>query len=173
MMSGDDRILSAYGCSNKWSVIEGKSQEGNKMYAWLNTEYKKAIRYSYGEARSLEYIKKMRSFFTNNLDWVKGKDTPSADEGIHGVWNDKFAELIWTIRGRRKVPALIPFLPLGIGGRGGVVGIGGGVHTLYVPGAAGSYGGEIYEAAQGATDTNIAKSPYWVLIAHGNPKYYN
>lgn len=166
VMAGDDRILSAYGCNNKWSIIEGKSQEGNKMFAWINTEFKKVIRYSYDGTRSLEYIKKMRSFFNNNLDWVKNKDTPVGGEGIHGVWDDEFNELIWTVNGKRVVTSMEPVSQQ--------FGEFGEVFTVFFPeGTAFSYQDEIYEAKTGATNINFPLSSFWSVVPHDNPKYYN
>ncbi|KKM04903.1 hypothetical protein LCGC14_1759540, partial [marine sediment metagenome] len=167
VMAGDDRILSAYGCDNKWSIIEGKSQEGNKMFAWINTEYKKVMRYSYDGTRSLEYIKKMRSFFKNYLDWVKGKDTPVGGEGIHGVWDDEFGELIWTVNGKRVVTPREPVSRIRRKGEPSIGTVFFNVNTAF------SYQDEIYEAKEGASNLNFPSTSYWTLISHDNPKYYN
>lgn len=166
IMSGDDRILSAYGCNNKWSIIEAKSEQGNKMFAWINTEFKKVIRYSFDGTRSLEYIKKMRSFFRNNLDWVKGKDEPSGGEGVHGVWDDEFGELIWTVNGKRVVPSREI---IGKVRRGETQPF----TIIDTVGTAFTFENEIYEAKEGATNLNFPSTSYWTLISHDNPKYYN
>jgi hypothetical protein len=43
----------------------------------------------------------MQSWFANNLTWVNDNDTPADGTGICGTWNDRYMEVLWTIRANR------------------------------------------------------------------------
>lgn len=101
VMSRDGQTISLYGTSHKWSVIKGKSNGGNDVFYWIDTILKKALRFGYDGTVSIADIKGMQSFMANNLDWVVDNDTPADGTGICAVWNDRFAEANWTVRGRR------------------------------------------------------------------------
>ncbi len=170
VMDRDGQTLTAYGCQNKWSIIKGKSAQGNDVFYWINVELKKAIRFGYDGTISLADIRGMRSFFANSLDWVKGKDTPADDEGIHGVWDDRFSDVIWTVRGRKRITGYLASIgPILLGATTTQR------KVLYSAGQAviNSQTGEIYEASAGATNLNFPLLSYWTLITHDNMKYYN
>jgi len=99
VMSRDGVTVSRLGSKHKWAIIKGKSVGGNDVFYWLNTELKKALRFGYDGTVSIADIKGMQSFFANNLTWVDGKDTPADGTGICGVWDDRYANAIWTARG--------------------------------------------------------------------------
>lgn len=101
VMSRDGQTISLYGTSHKWSVIKGKSNGGNDVFYWIDIILKKALRFGYDGTVSIADIKGMQSFMANNLTWVSDNDTPADGTGICSVWNDRFAEANWTIRGRR------------------------------------------------------------------------
>jgi len=100
VMSRDGVTVSRYGSKHKWAIIRGKSQGGNDVFYWINTELKKALRFGYDGTVSIADIKGMQSFFANNLTWVDSQDTPADGQGIHGVWDDRYANAIWTVKGR-------------------------------------------------------------------------
>ena len=115
VMSRDGVTLSTLGSKHKWAIIKGKSTGGNDVFYWINTELKKAIRFGYDGTVSIGDIKGMQSFFANNLVWVDDKDTPADGQGICGVWNDRYAEIIWTMRGVRDFTPWSVAVPYPIG----------------------------------------------------------
>lgn len=102
VLSRDGQTMSAIGTKHKWSVIQGKSMQGNDTFYWINTELKKAVRLGYDGTVTLSDIKGMRSFFANNLTWVDDLDTPADGFGICGFWDDRYSEAGWTIKGTRE-----------------------------------------------------------------------
>ncbi len=102
VMSRDGQMVTGIGTYHKWSVIKGKSAQGNDTLYWINTELKKAMRMGYDGTISIADIHGMQSFFANNLKWVVGKDTPADGQGICGVWDDRYMAAIWTVMGIRE-----------------------------------------------------------------------
>lgn len=165
VLSRDGQTLSTIGSKHKWAIIKGKSPQGNDVFYWLNTELKKAIRFGYDGTISLADIRGMQSFLANNLTWVDGKDTPADGEGICGVWDDRFLEAMWSVRGKRTVAAWDS-------------------STAYTTGQAVSYTpsifstyeqtGEIYIALRNNTNkVPQTQTLDWELVPHTNNQYYN
>ncbi len=100
VMSRDGQLVTRIGTYHKWSVIKGKSAQGNDVMYWINTELKKVMRMGYDGTISIGDIHDMQSFFANYLTWVEGKDNPAAGQGICGVWDDRYIAAIWTARGK-------------------------------------------------------------------------
>lgn len=156
VLSRDGQTMSAIGTYNKWSVVRGKSAQGNDTFYWINTELKKVIRLSYDGTVSLADVKGMQSFFANSLRWVEGKDTPADGTGICGFWDDRNAEVGWTMNGVKLITLTWDSL------------------IVYPAGYVVKYNGELYITPSGAAgapapDTN----PEWTLIQHSNMSYYN
>ncbi len=103
VMSRDGQMVTTIGSFHKWSVIKGRSSQGNDTLYWINTELDKVMRMGYDGTVSIADIHGMQSFFANNLKWVIGKDTPADGQGICGVWDDRYMSTIWTIRGKRNI----------------------------------------------------------------------
>lgn len=101
VMSRDGQTISNFGCSNKWSVIKGKSAGGNDTIYWIDLIHKQAIRFGGDGTIGLSTIKGLQSFLANNLTWAIANDAPADGEGICGVWDERYKELIWTIRAVR------------------------------------------------------------------------
>ena len=101
VLSRDGQTMSSIGTKHKWSVIKGKSAQGNDTMYWINTELKKAMRLGYDGTVAISDIKGVRSFFANNLTWVEDFDTPADGLGICGFWDDRYSEAGWTVRGER------------------------------------------------------------------------
>ncbi len=160
VMSRDGQSVSVIGSSNKWSFIKGKSAQGSDVMYWISTELKKAMRMGYDGTISIADIHGLQSFFANNLTWVSGKDTPADEQGICGVWDDRYMSAIWTVRGMRSVPQWL-------------------VGTTYAKGAVvfnkpNSFSvfektGEIYiSLANGEVGHNPSTGPagHWFLVPH-------
>lgn len=104
VLSRPGQTITVIGTSHKWSVIKGKSAQGNDVLYWINTELKKVMRMGYDGTVSVADIHGLQSFFANSLTWVIGKDTPANAQGICGVWDDRYIAAIWTVRGIRSFP---------------------------------------------------------------------
>lgn len=103
VMSRDGVTITNYGCSHKWSIIIGKSEGGNDTAYWIDYINRKALRLAADGTTTLSDIRGMKSFFANNLTWVKDKDQPSIGRGICGVWYDRKGEAIWTVKGKNEL----------------------------------------------------------------------
>lgn len=166
VMSRNGQTLTVLGSKNKWSIIKGKSAQGNDTFYWINTEMKKAIRFGYDGTVSIADIHGMTSFLANNLAWVDNKDTPADGQGICGVWDDRFAEVIWTVRGKRVINSYDPTLTY----------IAGNV-VSFVPSTFSTFEqtGDFFTANQ---NVSVGQSPLtnptkWDIIPHINNQYYN
>ncbi len=166
VLSRRGQTISTYGCSNKWSVIKGKSAGGNDVLYWVDAINKVVMRYGYDGSIPISIRTNMDAFFTNNMTWVFGKDTPANDEGIHGVWNEMFKEVIWTFRGRRVIAEFDPLADYAIG------------EVIYFQPSVYSTFNETGEFYTCIEDTNPDESPEsnpekWEIISHSNNDYYN
>ena len=91
--------ISSIGCSNKWSIVRGRSRGGNDVMAWVNTEYGYIIRFGYDGTVPISYVHNVRGFIKKNTNLAEARD--SYDENIVGVWDDTKNEYVWTIRAIR------------------------------------------------------------------------
>jgi hypothetical protein len=166
VFSRDGQMVTRIGATHKWGIIKGKSAQGNDSMYWPNTEMKKIVRMGYDGTISLGDIYGMRSFLANNTEWIAGKDNPANGEGISAVWDDRYSEAIWTMRGKRVVPS---YDPLTTYANGDVV--------AYTPTTFSTFEqtGEFYRSLINA---NIGNTPdavpqFWELIPHTDNRYYN
>ncbi len=150
VMSRDGQMVTGIGTYHKWSVIKGKSAQGNDTLYWINTELKKVMRMGYDGTISIADIHGMQSFFANNLKWVVGKDTPADGQGICGVWDDRYMAAIWTVRGIRDVGAWDEFAAYEEGDT-----------AAYVPEEFSTFNetGEIYRALENIAAGVVAVNP--------------
>jgi hypothetical protein len=106
---GDASVLSrpgvtitSYGCSNKWSVFLGRSQGGDDVIYWYDRTRKKFMRFGADGAVPISDRASVRTAALNDTKWVLDYDNPALNYGMHGVWNQRLGEAIWTIRAYRK-----------------------------------------------------------------------
>jgi hypothetical protein len=106
---GDASVLSrpgvtitSYGCSNKWSVFLGRSQGGDDVVYWYDRIRKKFMRFGADGAVPISDRAFVRTAALNDTKWVLDFDSPALNYGMHGVWNQRLGEAIWTIRAHRK-----------------------------------------------------------------------
>jgi hypothetical protein len=106
---GDASVLSrpgititSYGCSNKWSVFLGRSQGGDDVIYWYDRIRKKFMRFGADGAVPISDRAFVRTAVLNDTKWVLDFDSPALNYGMHGVWNQRLGEAIWTIRAHRK-----------------------------------------------------------------------
>ena len=89
--------LTAIGMFKKWSHVKGKNQTGKDTFYWYNDQLQKIVRFGQDGTRVIS-DKGMISYLTNNGKYVSNQDYPLAGLGVHGVWNDKYSEAIFTFK---------------------------------------------------------------------------
>jgi hypothetical protein len=94
--------LSAYGTRHKWSAIRGRLASGADCVCWMDVENGTIVRYGGDGTRSISFPSGVDQFFKENSQWVFEHDTPAAGLGICGVWNERFKEFRWAVRGFRR-----------------------------------------------------------------------
>jgi hypothetical protein len=94
--------LSSYGCSNKWTVILGKSQGGNDTIYWYDKIRKKFVRFGADGTVPLSDRSNTRTISSDGLKWLLDYDSATLDYGMHGTWNSRLGEAIWTLRAYRE-----------------------------------------------------------------------
>lgn len=104
VLSRRGTTLNKLGSRHKWSIIMGLSDRGGEVLYGIDDINNTVWRLGYDGTTSLDEVQGMKSFFANNLDWTRGKYTPANDEGIRGVANQRYREVIWTLRGRKQFP---------------------------------------------------------------------
>lgn len=90
--------LSSIGCDKKWSVVKGNSQNGGEAVYWYNNRLRKFVRFAQDGVRVLS-DNSISSFLDTEIKFLKNEFNPSTNYGIHGVWNDRFAEAVFTFKG--------------------------------------------------------------------------
>lgn len=94
--------LSSYGTLHKFSVIKLFSTvSGKDILFWINTEYKKMIKFSGGGTDSIGDIKNITAFLAHNLTWANEATTPAYGNGICGITDERYGEAIVTVRAWR------------------------------------------------------------------------
>jgi len=89
--------LTTIGMSKKWSHAKGKTPTGKETFYWYNDKLQKFVRFGQDGTRVIS-DKGMISYLTNNGKYVSNQDYPLTGLGVHGVWNDKYAEAIFTFK---------------------------------------------------------------------------
>lgn len=103
VLSNRGTTANKFGSSHKWSLIIGLSNKGHDVLYGIDDFNRIAWRLGYDGTVAMDELFGMKSFFANLLQWTKGKYTPAHDQGIRGVSNQRYKELIWTFRGRKEV----------------------------------------------------------------------
>lgn len=101
VMNRKETQMSSYGTRNKWSVIRGRMLNGNDCLYWMNTEYGVIVRYG-ASTGNITVASGIDQFFKENSNWIYENDTPAGGNGVSGVWNERFREARWFVRGYRK-----------------------------------------------------------------------
>lgn len=98
ILSNRGQQISSLGLFGKWQFVKGKTNTGKDTAYWYNEQNKKLMRFGQDGVRVIS-DRGFVSFLNNNTQWVIGKYHPLTGEGIHGVWNDKYSEAIFTFKG--------------------------------------------------------------------------
>lgn len=89
--------LTSIGCDKKWSVIKGRTPNGKDSVYWFNDQLRKLVRLG-GDGVSVISDRGLSSYLQQKANFLRGKYQQIGGEGVHGVWNDKFNELIITFK---------------------------------------------------------------------------
>ena len=90
--------ISSIGLFGKWEFVKGKTNTGKDTAYWFNGQVKKMMRFGQDGVRVIS-DKGLISFLNNNTAWASEKYHPITGQGIHGIWNDKYSEAIFTFKG--------------------------------------------------------------------------
>jgi hypothetical protein len=89
--------LTSIGTSKKESVIKGKNPNGKDIVYWYNDRLQKLVRLA-GDGVSVLSDRGLATFFLNNGKYVSNEFYPLSGRGVHGIWNDKYGEAIFTFK---------------------------------------------------------------------------
>ena len=90
--------ISSIGLFGKWQLVKGKTNTGKDTVYWFNEQFKKMMRFGQDGVRVIS-DRGLVSFLNNNTTWVSEKYHPLTGQGVHGIWNDKYSEAIFTFKG--------------------------------------------------------------------------
>ena len=85
------------GTSKKWSLVKGKTIGGKETVYWFNDRLQKMMRFGEDGSRVIS-DKGMLSYMLNNAKYNIATPEHLRGLGIHGVWNDRYSELIMTFK---------------------------------------------------------------------------
>jgi hypothetical protein len=91
--------LTSIGADYKWNVIKGNTPNGKESAYWFNARLKKFVRFGQDGNRVIS-DKGLISFLQNNTRFLEYYAYPLTGQGIHGIWNDKYAEAIFSFKAR-------------------------------------------------------------------------
>lgn len=89
--------LTSIGCDKKWSVIKGRTPNGKDNIYWFNDQLRKLVRLG-GDGVSVLSDRGLSSYLQQKANFLRDKYQHIGGEGVHGVWNDKYNELIITFK---------------------------------------------------------------------------
>lgn len=89
--------LTTIGADYKWNVVKGNTPNGKESAYWFNARLKKFVRFGQDGNRVIS-DKGLISFLQNNTRFLEYYGYPTTGKGIHAVWNDKYAEAIFTFK---------------------------------------------------------------------------
>lgn len=89
--------LTSIGSEYKWSQLKGQTEAGKESFYWYNNRLKKIMRFGMDGVRPIS-DRGIVTLLQNNTNWLYDKKYPLSGIGIHGVWNDKYNEAIFTFK---------------------------------------------------------------------------
>lgn len=89
--------LTSIGSEYKWSQFKGQTEGGKESFYWYNNRLKKIMRFGMDGVRPISE-KGVITLLQKNTNWLLDKKYPLSGAGIHGVWNDKYGEAIFTLK---------------------------------------------------------------------------
>ena len=92
--------LTSIGMNKKWSHVKGSGSNGKDTFYWVNDNLQKIVRLGADGTRVIS-DRGFVSFMTNNAKYNAEDLYHLTGLGIHGVWNDKYSEAIFTFKYRK------------------------------------------------------------------------
>jgi hypothetical protein len=89
--------LTSIGTTKKTSVVKGKNPNGKDVVYWYNDRLQKLLRLA-GDGVTVTSDRGLSSYLLNNGKYISNEFYPLSGRGIHGVWNDKYYEVIFTFK---------------------------------------------------------------------------
>lgn len=89
--------ITSIGTTKKTSVIKGKNPNGKDVAYWYNDRLQKLLRLA-GDGVAVISDRGLSSYLLNNGKYISNEFYPLSGRGIHGVWNDKYYEVIFTFK---------------------------------------------------------------------------
>jgi hypothetical protein len=89
--------LTSMGTTKKTSIIKGKNPNGKDTAYWYNDRLQKLLRLA-GDGVSVISDRGLSSYLLNNGKYISNEFYPLSGRGIHGVWNDKYSEAVFTFK---------------------------------------------------------------------------
>jgi hypothetical protein len=89
--------LTSIGTSKKESVVKGKNPNGKDVVYWYNDRLQKLVRLA-GDGVSVLSDRGLTTFFLNNGKYISNEFYPLSGRGVHGIWDDKYGEAIFTFK---------------------------------------------------------------------------
>jgi hypothetical protein len=89
--------LTSMGTTKKTSIIKGKNPNGKDTAYWYNDRLQKILRLA-GDGVTVISDRGLSSYLLNNGKYISNEFYPLSGRGIHGVWNDKYSEAIFTFK---------------------------------------------------------------------------
>jgi hypothetical protein len=86
--------------NKKWSHVKGSGSNGKDTFYWVNDNLQKIVRLGADGTRVIS-DRGLVSFMTNNAKYNAEDLYHLTGLGIHGVWNDKYSEAIFTFKYRK------------------------------------------------------------------------
>jgi len=103
VLSRNGLSLSMFGTQHKWGVQLGFSDAGKQIAFWPNAEFGTIMRFGADGTVNISERDQMSTFFQNAMRFVKGKDTPADNQGLHTIWDNRGKNFIITARGWKEV----------------------------------------------------------------------
>jgi hypothetical protein len=89
--------LTSIGSEYKWSQLKGQTEGGKESFYWYNNRLKKMMRFGADGVRPIS-DRGVITLLQKNTNWLLDKKYPLSGIGIHGIWNDKYNEAIFTFK---------------------------------------------------------------------------
>lgn len=102
VMSRPAALVTEFGCSHPASVVIGKSKGGDDLLYYFNQLNNQFMRFGPDGAIPISDRAQYRARTLSLTRWLSIFNSPTHDFGIHGVWNQRLKQVIWTIRSYRK-----------------------------------------------------------------------
>ena len=106
--TGDN--LSNYGTEHQFAVVTGRTMGGKDVNYYIDTRMNVFVRSGQDGTRDLGMVVNMNEFFQTRMRFLKGKNIPTSGQGLHGAWNNRLKQVIFTARGwKDDIPEWVIF----------------------------------------------------------------